>query len=135
VASIAGGDGDAAVVRLHQVLTLADPRQRHRIRLVLARAYLVDSRNCRTGVSLLSDILRDDPRDAEALTLLGTFFRREGLLARAEVLLARAVLADPGNARARSDLREVRLALQRRREPAPTPGEGRGLVARLLSAR
>jgi hypothetical protein len=134
-ASLAAGDPEAAVIRLQQVLPEADRRQRRRIRLALARTYLSDGRWRHTGVNLLNDMLRDEPCDAEAASLLAALYRREGLLSRAEVLLARAALADPGNARARAELREVRLALQERRAAEARPVEGRGLLARLLPAR
>jgi Flp pilus assembly protein TadD len=131
---VAGEDAAAAVGALHEVMSLADPAERGRIRRLLARAYVSEPRWRRYGVSLLAEILRESPDDGEALATLGDLYHREGLLARAEATLARAVRSDPGNREARTRLRAVAAALEERRaREEGRPPERRGLVARLLS--
>jgi len=135
-ASIARREIDEAVSDLHDVLSQADKGQRRRIRLVLARAYVGDPRWRRYGLGLLSEMLREAPDDADALDTLGLLYHRQGLLARAESTLRRALDSDPGHAEARTHLREVIAALQERRAPEEArPPERRGLVARMLSIR
>jgi tetratricopeptide (TPR) repeat protein len=125
---------DEAVSVLHEVLTQADERRGHRIRLLLARAYAAERRYRRYGVALLRELIEADPADAEALALLGGLYQSEGLLARAEPLFARALVADPGLVEAREALRAVRSAKEARRLPVEEQGRKRlgGLIARLL---
>jgi tetratricopeptide (TPR) repeat protein len=133
-ALMAEGDTAAAVDTLHEVLGLADDAERRLIRLLLARAYVSQPQWRRNGVSLLEEMLRVTPHDAEALAILGALYHREGLMARAEAALRRALAADPGNAEARIQLRAVTAALQRRRAPEESlPAGPRSLVSRLLS--
>jgi tetratricopeptide (TPR) repeat protein len=132
-ACMSRGDHDAAVEVLHEVVRLADQGQRGRVRLLLAAAYVADPKKRRYALALLSEIVREEPSNAEALALLGTLYFREGLLARAESTLARAVTADPGHLQARAALRSVRGAVHQRSETKqPQPSWG-GLIARLLS--
>ena len=133
-ASIARREVEEAVSELHEVLSQADGDQRRRIRLVLARAYVGDPRWRRYGLGLLTEMLRETPDDADALTTLGVLYHREGLMARAEATLHRALASDPGHVEARIHLRAATAARKRRRAPeeAPPP-ERRGLVARMLS--
>jgi tetratricopeptide (TPR) repeat protein len=131
---MAEGDTIAAVDTLHEVLGLAGDADRRRIRLLLARAYVSQPQRRRNGVSLLEEMLRVTPHDAEALAILGALYHREGLTARAEAALRRALDSDPGHAEARIQLRAVTAALQRRRATEEArPAERRSLVARLLS--
>ena len=133
-ASIARREIDEAVGGLHDVLSQADDGQQRRIRLVLARAYVGDPRWRRYGLGLLSEMLRETPDDADALDTLGLLYHRQGLLARAEATLRRALDSDPGHVEARTHLREVIAALQKRRAPEEArPPERRGLVARMRS--
>ncbi len=135
-ASIARQDVEEAVSGLHDVLSLANAGQRRRIRLVLARAYVGDPRWRRYGLGLLNEILRETPDDADALATLGLLYRREGLPARAEATLLRALAADPGHSEAQSQLRAVRAAREGDRPAGRNEApERRGLVARLLSMR
>jgi uncharacterized protein HemY len=79
-------------------------------------------------------MLRERPDDADALDTLGLLYHHQGLLARAEATLRRALDSDPGHAEARTHLRAVTAALQKRRAPEKAcPPERLGLVARLLS--
>ncbi len=128
---IAQNQVDLAVATLHGVLCLAEGGECRRVRLLLARAYLRDSLRVRSGLALLEEAIREHPSDAEALTILGTTYFRQGLLARAEANLTRAVAADPGNAAARSALSAVRTALANRRVPAENAGRF-AFVGRLL---
>jgi hypothetical protein len=133
-ALVAEGDVAGAVRTLHEVLGLADEAEKARIRHLLARAYVSEPAWRRYGLSLIADILRESPEDAEALVILGALYHREDLLARAEATLRRALRADPGHPEARSHLRAVTLERERRsaveeRRPVERPG----LVARLLS--
>jgi tetratricopeptide (TPR) repeat protein len=133
-ALIVAGDTAAAVGTLHEVLGIADGPERRSIRLLLSRAYVSAPQWRRYGVALLGEMLHESPRDADALTTLGALYHGEGLLARAEATLRRALDSDPGHAEARAHLRAVRVALDRRRAPeAAAPPEARSLVARLLS--
>ena len=116
-ASIARREIDVAVSELHDVLSQADEGQRRRIRLVLARAYVEDPRWRRYGLGLLSEMLRETPDDADALDTLGLLYHRQGLLARADATLRRALDSDPGHVEARTHLRAVIAALQKRRAP------------------
>ena len=77
-----------------------------------------------TGSGLLSEMLRESPDDAEALAILGALYHREGLLARAEATLRRALGFRPRPPGGPKHLRAVSTALQKRRTPvaAPTPG-------------
>lgn len=126
-AALAQGDTGAAVSALHPVLSLGSPERRRAVRLTLARAYVADARWQRYGLALLRDLTQEDPADAEALTLLGGIYRKEGLLTRAEATFARALEADPGQGAARQALR----ALRAERSPAQAP-PAEGLIARLF---
>ena len=126
-AALAQGDTGAAVSALHPVLSLGSPEQCRAVRLTLARAYVADARWQRYGLALLRDLTHEDPADAEALTLLGGIYRKEGLLTRAEATFARALEADPGQGAARQALR----ALRAERSPAQAP-PAEGLIARLF---
>lgn len=123
-----------AVATLHEVLTQADDARRRRIRLLLARAYALDPRWRRNAVAVLRDLVEQDSADAEAMAALGSLYRREGLLARAEHMFVRALAVDPGLAAAREGLRAVRAALAARQTPdAATRAPQGGLIARLFS--
>ncbi len=124
---------DAAVDVLYEVVQLADDDQRGKIRLLLAAAYVADPKRRRNALTLLSDIVREEPSNAEALTLLGTLYSREGLLARAESTLARAVAADPRHAGARASLVAVRETVRQHAASKGRQTHGGGLFARLLS--
>ncbi len=124
-------DIDAAVAVLYEVIQLADDGQRGEIRTLLATAYVADPKRRRDALTLLSDILRDEPSNAEALTLLGTLYLREGLLARAESTLVRAVAAAPGHTQALAKLLAVRASLHERSAPKTRQSLGGGLRARL----
>ncbi len=124
-------DIDAAVAVLYEVIQLADDGQRGEIRTLLATAYVADPKRRRDALTLLSDILRDEPSNAEALTLLGTLYLREGLLARAESTLVRAVAAAPGHTQALAKLLAVRASLHERSAPETRQPRGGGLRARL----
>jgi tetratricopeptide (TPR) repeat protein len=124
---------DAAVDVLYEVVQVADDEQRGKIRLLLATAYVADPKRRRNALTLLSDIVREQPSNAEALRLLGTLYSRDGLLARAESTLARAVEADPGHLQARANLRAVRATLQQRSASKERKTDGGGLFARLLA--
>jgi tetratricopeptide (TPR) repeat protein len=133
-ASIARREAEEAVSELHDVLSQADDGQKRRIRLVLARAYVEEPRWRRYGLGLLTELLAETPDDANALATLGVLYHKEGLLARAEATLLRALAADPGQVVARQHLGSVRAVRERDRAPVQkeTP-KGRGLVARLFS--
>jgi thioredoxin-like negative regulator of GroEL len=122
-----------AVSLLHGVVLLAGEEEKRAIRLLLARAYVSERSWHRYGRALLDDMVRENPYDADALALQGAFYRREGLLSRAEATLRRALAACPGHAAARAELQDVTRALARRCEPAPPPLARRGIVARILS--
>jgi hypothetical protein len=132
---VAQSDSDGAVRVLHPVVTLAEGHEQREIRLLLARAYLADSRWRRYGITLLREITQEDPECAEALAMLGGVYRSQGLLARSEATLARALVLEPENPEARSAIRAVRAALEAGRTPAPDPARGQGLVTRLFSMR
>jgi len=82
------------------------------------------------------DAVEDVEQHADALALQGTLFHQEGLLARAESTLARALASDPGHTIARTQMRAVRAARARltnvNAEPKP---EKTRLLARLLAWR
>ena len=133
-ASIASREIEEAVSVLHDVLSQANDGQRRRIRLVLARAYVKEPRWQRYGLGLLNEMLAAKPDDADALATLGVLYHREGLLARAEATLVKALSADPGHVEARLHLRAVRAARVGERTPGRRESpERRGLVARMLS--
>ncbi len=133
-ALVVRGDSEEAVRVLHQIVTLALGPQQREIRLLLARAYLADSRWRRYGVALVREMAQEEPPCAEALALLGGVYRGQGLLARAEATLLRALALDPENPEARSGLRAVRAALAASRVPDPVTAPP-GLLARLFSLR
>jgi tetratricopeptide (TPR) repeat protein len=124
-------DTSGAVSALHEVLGLADEAEKRHVRLLLARAYLSGGSWQRYGLALLNEMVRDG-EDAEALSLLGALYHREGLLARAEATLRRALAADPAHVEARIQLRAVTETLRKHRARAPDPSK-RGILARLLS--
>jgi hypothetical protein len=132
---VAQGDSEGAVRVLHPVVTRAEGQDQREVRLLLARAYLADSRWRRYGITLLREITQEQPPCAEAWALLGGVYRGQGLLARAEATFARALSVDAENAEARSGIRAVRAALLAVRVPAPEPAPRQGLVARLFSMR
>ncbi len=129
---MAQNQAESAIATLHDVVGLADAEQRHQIRLSLARAYVGERRWLRYGLAMLDEAVRERPRDAEALELLGGVYLREGLLARAEEALARALAAEPARPGARSQLRAVRAARLKRRAGAGARPGSRGLVGRFL---
>jgi hypothetical protein len=131
--SIARRDLEAAVSVLHDVRSQANGGQQRRIRLLLARAYVKDPRWQRYGLGLVNEMLADNPDDADALATLGVLYHREGLLARAEATLLRALAVDPGQVEARLHLRAVRAARTDRTPGRRDSPERRGLVARMLS--
>jgi len=130
------GDAERAVAALHEVLVQAEGPSQRRARLLLARAYCSDPRWQRYAVQLLREMVQEAPGDADALALQGTLFHQEGLLARAESTLARALASDPGHTIARTQMRAVRAARARltnvNAEPKP---EKTRLLARLLAWR
>ncbi len=131
-ASLRSSDAGAAIEALHEVLRLAQGEQRTRVRLLLAAAYLAEPDRRRYARALLSEIAREEPSNAEALALLGSLYFREGLLARAEATLARAVAANPGHLQARASLRAVRDTLRRRETTKEPQNHWGGRLARLL---
>jgi tetratricopeptide (TPR) repeat protein len=133
-ALMAEGDLAAAVSALHEVMGVADDAERTRLRHLLARAYVSEPKWRRYAVSLLGEMLRESPHDAETLAILGAFYHREGLMVRARAMLRRALVLDPGHVEARTHLRAVTAALERRRAREETrPTERPSLAARLLS--
>jgi uncharacterized protein HemY len=125
---------EEAVSVLHEVLTQADEPQRRRVRLLLARAYAEDPTRRRHAVGFLRELVERNPHDAEALAALGELYRREGLLTRAEQMLARALVGDPGLVPARLSLRAVRAALaEKTTPPRARRAWRRSLISRLLS--
>jgi uncharacterized protein HemY len=125
---------EEAVSVLHEVLTQADEPRRRCIRLLLARAYVVDARWRRNAVALLRELVEQDSNDAEALAALADLYRRDGLLSRAESTFVRALAADPSLAVAQDGLRSARAALFARKTPSPTKlAVRRGLMSRLFS--
>jgi len=131
---LANGDPAAAVAALHEVLGLADADETMRIRRLLSRAYVLEPKWRRYGASLLAEMLRQSPDDAETLATLGALYLHEGLLARAETTLRRALDSDPRNREAQAHLREVAAAIAERQAGQDArPPERRGLVARLFS--
>ena len=135
-ALLARRDAEGAVGALHEVLVQTEGPSRRRARLLLARAYFSDARWQRYAVQLLRELVQEAPEDAEALALQGALFHREGLLARAESTLARALASDPGHALARAQMRAVRAARARSTnvDAEPKPEKTR-LLTRLLAWR
>ncbi|HUL79375.1 MAG TPA: J domain-containing protein [Vicinamibacteria bacterium] len=129
-------DSEGAVEALHEVLVQSEGPHRRRARLLLARAYCADSRWQRYAVQLLREMVQEAPEDADALALQGALFHREGLLARAETTLVRALASDPGHGLARAQLRTVRAARASftNLNAGPKPRKIR-LLARLLAWR
>ena len=132
-AYIGRGEIDAAVDVLYEIAGVAEDGERGRIRLLLAAAYVADPKRRRNALTLLSDIVREEPSNAEALTLLATLYLRDGLLARAESTLTRALAADAGYSPAREKLREVREAVRQRSASKEQKTHGGGLFARLVA--
>jgi hypothetical protein len=116
------GDAREAVGLLHGVLTRCGDEDGRRVRLLLARGYVREPQWRRYAAAQLRSLIAERPDDAEALALLGTVYRREGLLARAESLLKRALAADPRLGETRSALRAVQAerAEGRAARSAPT---------------
>jgi tetratricopeptide (TPR) repeat protein len=116
-------DVSGAVGLLHGVLARCGDEDGRRVRLLLARGYAREPRWHRYAVAQLRSLIEERPGDAGALALLGTVYRHEGLLARAESMLRRALAADPGQSEARSALRAVRAERAEARgvPSAPTP--------------
>jgi Flp pilus assembly protein TadD len=130
------GDAEAAIAALHPVVIRADGRLREQVRLVLARAYTQDARYRTYAVRLLREMLQERPDAAEALVLQASLYHREGLLARAESTLRRALASDPGHAGAKAQLGAVIAARQRSGVPQlAKPTRKSGLLARLLARR
>ena len=126
-------DTERAIVVLHDVLTLADHAQSRRVQLLLARAYVEAPQWKRYGVRLLQEMVQKDPSDVEALTALGTLYLKEGLLARADATLVRAMKADPSRAETRRQLSAVRSRLDSQDAPEPESRPRRRLAVRLFS--
>lgn len=125
------GDAASAVATLHQVISLAEEGD-HRLRLLLARAYLSDPQYRRYGLELLREMTAGARPDARALALLGGLYHREGLLVRAESTLMRALAVDPGEPEARAELLRLRAGHAGSREASGRPSRP-GLFARMLS--
>lgn len=127
-------DAHGAVGVLHGVLARCDAEEGRRVRRLLARGYMRVPRWRRYALGQLRSLVEEQPQDAEALALLGTLYRTEGLLARAETMLARALAADSGLGSVRATLREVQAEREARAaekaQAAPPPR--RGLWKRFL---
>jgi len=109
-------------------------RERVEEALLLARAYAIDARWKRNAVALLSELVEQNPNDAEALAAIGDLYRREGLLSQAESMFVRALAADPGMGAPQEGLRSVRARLVSRQTPSRTKAAPRrGLISRLFS--
>ena len=117
-AAIRGERSEDAVRLLHEALAASSaPAERRRAELLLARAYVSDPRWRRYGLTLLREVASGPSPDARALVLLGSVYRREGLHARAEATLTRALEQNPDDAEARRELSLVREG--RGADPAP----------------
>jgi Tfp pilus assembly protein PilF len=101
------------------------PRQEGRV--LLARAYMKNVNWLKQGEELLQEVLKEDPKHAEACLLLAQIYRDQGLKARAAHMLRKAVELLPDNA-------EVRAELEKMTEHEPEAGGGRsGLLKRLFT--
>jgi tetratricopeptide (TPR) repeat protein len=90
------------------------PRLAERVRLLLARAHLVDPHGTRLAEKVLLETIERNPRSGEAHTLLASVYRVAGLHARAQALLRRALELDPGNAHALALQAELESEARRR---------------------
>ncbi|HZM48922.1 MAG TPA: DUF4388 domain-containing protein [Vicinamibacteria bacterium] len=101
------------------------PRQEGRV--LLARAYMKNVNWLKQGEELLQEVLKEDPKHAEACLLLAQIYRDQGLKARAAHMLRKAVELLPDNL-------EVRAELEKLTEQEPEAGQGRsGLLKRIFT--
>jgi tetratricopeptide (TPR) repeat protein len=101
------------------------PRQEGRV--LLARAYMKNVNWLKQGEELLQEVMKEDPKHAEACLLLAQIYRDQGLKARAAHMLRKAVELLPDNL-------EVRAELEKLTEQEPDTGGGRsGLLKRLFT--
>jgi len=101
------------------------PRQEGRV--LLARAYMKNVNWLKQGEELLQEVLKEDPKHAEACLLLAQIYRDQGLKARAAHMLRKAAELLPDNL-------EVRAELEKLTEQEPEAGSARsGLLKRLFT--
>jgi curved DNA-binding protein CbpA len=101
------------------------PRQEGRV--LLARAYMKNVNWLKQGEELLQEVMKEDPKHAEACLLLAQIYRDQGLKARAAHMLRKAADLLPDNL-------EVRAELEKLTEHEPESGQGRsGLLKRLFT--
>jgi tetratricopeptide (TPR) repeat protein len=101
------------------------PRQEGRV--LLARAYMKNVNWLKQGEELLQEVMKEDPKHAEACLLLAQIYRDQGLKARAAHMLRKAADLLPDNL-------EVRAELEKMTEQEPESGQGRsGLLKRLFT--
>ena len=101
------------------------PRQEGRV--LLARAYMKNVNWLKQGEELLQEVMKEDPKHAEACLLLAQIYRDQGLKARAAHMLRKAVELLPDNV-------EVRAELDKLTEQEPEAGQGRsGLLKRIFT--
>lgn len=94
------------------------------------------------ALALLEALVDDEPKDADALSLLGYTVRKLGDLERAERVYERALAVDPSHAGAlqylgelyveRGDLVRARAQLERLDAVCPSPCQGRAELAAAL---
>ena len=146
---------DAVLAQAHEALRrgqwegairlLSDWLQKHShdvaARLDLALAYQ-SSGDVGRAESAFQSVLKDDPRNAEALAGLGSILEQQGRLEEAEPLLARAAKVRPASAATRLEWASVLARLHRYQEakvalagvPAPAPQRQRIAYERLKAS-
>jgi curved DNA-binding protein CbpA len=124
----------AASAKYYEAIQLVEPildtltgRTRLKAHLVLARCYLQNPRWKKRAEEALQNAVQEDPKAAEAYTLLGSLYRQAGLRSRAASMYRRVLELRPEDQEAAEALAELGP-----KEKLPSLDEGGGLLKRIF---
>jgi tetratricopeptide (TPR) repeat protein len=104
---IAEGRHWEAVRVLEAVLADIQGALERRVRVLLARAYLMSPESARKAELEYLRLIQLDPSDVEPYLALGKFYREKGLATRARTMLEKALQARPGHKGALAELGQL----------------------------
>jgi uncharacterized protein HemY len=118
---------EAAAELLEHYVHEAGGEQGARLHELLGRAY-VELRSWRRAATHLREVIRLEPRNADAHLFLGQTYEGAGFATRAETAYRKALLLRPGHVQALMRLSHVR-------PPSPPNQRPHGIVSRLFGPR
>lgn len=112
-----------AMSLLEVVINKAEGEIKQLARFRLAEAHLRQPNGAREAEAQLRALVREDPRNAEAVFTLGTLYKKQGLASRASAMFERVLQVKPQHKAAQAELAAL--------NPAPEPSAS-GFFARVL---